>query len=39
MQSFVVGMCNSDRVLEYSAVTAKIDHENEIVEKKILIGL
>ncbi len=29
MQSFVVGMCNSDRVLEYSAVTAMIDHEND----------
>ncbi len=22
-------MCNSDRVLEYSAVTAMIDHEND----------
>ncbi len=35
MQSFVVGMCNSDRVLEYSAVTAMIDHENDDREKKI----
>ncbi len=22
-------MCNSDRVLEYSALTAMIDHEND----------
>ncbi len=26
-------MCNSDRVLEYSAVTAMIDHENDDREK------
>ncbi len=39
MQSFVVGMCNSDRVLKYWALTAMIDHENDDREKKnILIG-
>ncbi len=25
----LLGMCNSDRVLEYSAVTAMVDHEND----------
>ncbi len=33
-QWFLLGMCNSDRVLEYSAVTAMIDHENDDHEKK-----
>ncbi len=32
-------MCNSKRLLQYSAVIAKIDHENDdCVKKKILIG-
>ncbi len=32
-------MCNSDQVLEFSAVTAMIDHENnDRGEKYILIG-
>ncbi len=32
-------MCNSDWVLDYSAETAMIDHENDDRgEKKILIG-
>ncbi len=26
---FVIGMCNNDRVLEFSAVTAMIDYEND----------
>ncbi len=25
----LLGMCNSDRLLEYSAVTVMIDHEND----------
>ncbi len=34
-----LGMCNSDRVLEYSSVTAMIDHENnDHGGKNILIG-
>ncbi len=36
--AYILGMCNSDRVLEYSAVTAMIDHENDDREKIILIG-
>ncbi len=28
-----IGMCNSDRVLKYLAVTAMIDHENDDLEK------
>ncbi len=31
-------MCNSNQVLEYLAVTAMIDHENDDREKKKLIG-
>ncbi len=31
-------MCNSDRVLKSSAVTAMIDHENDDRGKKNLIG-
>jgi len=42
MQTFThaskLGMCNSDQVLEYLAVTAMIDHENDRGKKKILIG-
>ncbi len=29
-----VGMCNSDRVLEYLAVTTMIDHKNDDRKKK-----
>ncbi len=28
-KGYKLGMCNSDRVLEYSAVTVMIDHEND----------
>ncbi len=31
-------MCSSDRVLEYSAVTVMIDHENDDRGEKNLIG-
>ncbi len=35
---FSIGMCNSVRVFEYSAVTAMIEHENKDRGKKILNG-
>ncbi len=36
--AYILGMCNSDRVLAYSAVAAMIDHENDDRKKIILIG-
>ncbi len=36
---FQIGMCNSDQVLKYSAVTVMIDHENnDRGKKKIWYG-
>ncbi len=38
-EMYSLGMCNSDRLLEYSAVTAMINHENDDRGRgKILIG-